>query len=494
MSAVQSLIEGGYIVFSWPTIGWLVAGLLLGIVLGAIPGIGPGIGIALALPLTLPLDGIAAIIFLTAIYFGGMYGGSISAILINTPGTPAAAATTFDGNPLAKKGRSLDVLATSATSSAIGGIIASTLLILISPLILTVVLAFTSPAYFLTAIVGLSLITVATQGSIIKGLIAGAFGLLISTIGVAPMAPTSRYNFGIIELFDGLHFVAVLVGLFAISEMFILAGKTGGISEQIQTEGSATSGIKETFRYPINLVKSSVLGVIIGAIPGAGAAVANFVAYAESMRSSDDPDSYGKGNIRGVVAAESANNGTVGGSLVPTLAFGIPGSGSTALLLGGLLLHGLQPGPRLFGDQLNLTYALFISLFVSSILIFIIGVRFVIYTRHILTIDTSYIIASVVVLAVLGVLSFRNNWIDPITMVAFGILGYYMRKHDYSLIAIVLGIVLGPIAESNLHRSLQLSGGSWDIFIEDPLSILMIGVTIFILLTPLIKRIFNKNS
>jgi putative tricarboxylic transport membrane protein len=485
MSTVNAFFEAVNIAFSWPTFGFMILGLLLGMFFGSLPGIGSSLGMAIILPLTLPLEGISAIILLVSIYSGAMYGGSIAAILVNVPGTAAAAATTFDGYPMSKQGKAKNALALSATSSALGGFLTIIALFLVSPVLVEIVLLFGSPEYFLIALLGLSMITIVSQGSIVKGLTAGFFGLLLTTIGIAPVEPTLRYTYGWFALRDGLSYVAGLIGLFAITEMLILASEQGGISDaDISIEGSLRDGVRDALSHPVHIVKSAFLGMGIGAIPGSGASVSNFIAYGEAMRASENPDEFGEGNPEGVIASEASNNGTVGGSLIPTLSFGIPGSGSTAVLLGGLIMHGLIPGPDLFSTQLPQTFSLFVALLVGNVIILGIGLSVITRLSYITQIDTHYIIPTILVLATLGALALRNNWVDVFTILALGFIGFYMRQHNYSIIAFVLGIVLGPIAEQNLLRSLQLSGGSLDIFIEKPLSLVLVVAIILILVGP----------
>lgn len=488
VAIIDSLIQAVHLLFTWPTIGWMVLGLLLGIIAGALPGVGASLGMAIVLPLTLPLQGINALILLIGIYSGAMYGGSISAILLNVPGTGGAAATTFDGYPMTRAGKSITALTIAATSSAFGGTISTLTLIALSPFLIEFVLAFGSPESFVIAILGLSMIAVVAKSSLGKGLLSGAFGMLIATIGIAPIFPEQRYTFGMLVLYDGLHFIAVLIGVFAISEMLKLSGEEGGISKsEDYLSGSKFEGVFEVLKHPFKVIKSAWIGMAIGAIPGAGSSIANFVSYAEGMRSSQDPDSFGEGNPEGIIATEASNNGSIDGSLVPALAFGIPGSGATAVLIGGLIMHGLRPGPALFSESLHLTYAMYLSVLVGNAIIFLAGVFVVTRLSSITTINTNIIIPMVTVLAFLGGITLRNNWIDIVTILALGILGYYMVKNNYSIIALVLGVILGPIAEENLHRSLQLSGGSWDIFVASPISLVMIVMLFIILLGPFVS-------
>lgn len=487
MAIVEGLTQAMEIVTSGQTPLWILVGLLLGLVFGALPGIGATLGMAIVLPLTVPLDGADAIILLISIYSGAMYAGSIPAILVNVPGTAGDAATTFEGYPLARKGKAINALSVSALSSGIGGLFAVGVLILISPVLVELVLLFGSPQYFLMAILGLSMISVVTKGSTAKGITAGAFGLLLATIGIAPTLPIERYTFDQLALYDGLDYVAVLIGLFAIAEMIVLSEEEQVSKAAAGLQGSVSEGIKKTLSYPITLVKSSLIGLIIGAVPGSGASISNFISYGEAMRSSKHPELFGEGTEEGVVATDAANNGTVAGALIPTLSFGIPGSGSTAVLLGGLIMHGLRPGPDLFTTELAITYSVFLALLLGNFIILFVGLVVVPRTGYLTQVDTKVIIPVIVVLSSLGALALRNNWVDVWTIVALGSVGYFMKWYNYSVIAFVLGVILGPIAEENLYRSLSISGGSVSIFLEDPLSLLLIVFTIIILAGPYLK-------
>lgn len=484
---LEPIIGGLEIVFSWPTIAWLILGLFFGIFCGAIPGLGATLGMAIALPLTFPMDSESAIIFLVSIYSGGMYGGSIAAILINVPGTSAAAATTLDGYPLSRKGLAREALSISATSSGIAGIITIITLILISPFLVQVVLLFGTPEYFLMAFLGLAMITFIVQGSMIKGLIAGFMGLGYTTIGFAPMDPEPRYTLGYLPLYDGLNFIVAIIGLFAIAEMLKLSREKGSIEkERVDTGGRLIDGVKNTIKRPITLIKSSYIGMLVGAVPGAGASISTFVAYGEASRSSNE-DTFGQGNKTGVVATESSNNATISGSLIPAISFGIPGSSATAVLIGGLIMHGLIPGPDLFADEIHTTYSMFIALLIGNILILAFGLTLLTKATVITRINTEYIIPVIIVLGITGAFAIRTNWIDIVTVVFLGILGYYMKTYGYSLIAFILGAVLGSIIEENMVRTIQLTDGSILELISRPISALLLFLIVIFLATPLLQ-------
>lgn len=491
---VENIIEAFSVLFSWPLIGWMILAVLIGIIVGAIPGVGASLGMAIVLPLTLYMDRFVALVLLVGIYSGAMYGGSISAILINAPGTGGAAATTFDGYPLSRQGKAMEALAISATSSVFGGSLSLLVLILLTPVLITLVFMFGTPEYFLVAIVGLAMITVVAKSSIFKGLVGGAFGMLLATVGQAPNSPTMRFTFDNLSLYDGLSFVAVLIGLFAISEMIKLSTETGGIAKETSVmSGSLTSGVKTTLQKPVTVIKSAFIGMGVGAIPGAGSSVANFVAYAEAVRASKNPDEFGSGKPEGVIAPEASNNGSIGGSLIPTLAFGIPGSGATAVLLGGLLMHGLRPGAALFDTEIVTTYVMLLSILVGNVVILIFGLFVVTKIGGPITqVNTDFIIPMVIVLSLLGGYTLRQNWVDILTILVLGIIGFYMVKHNFSIIALVLGVILGPIAEENLYRSLQISGGEWSIFVTRPISLLLTLAFVLIIFSPILSELRSE--
>lgn len=492
MSVAGLTADAALILLSWPMIAFLFVGFFIGMAFGATPGVGGSLGAALVLPLTLPFEGEQALVLLVAIYAGAMYGGAISAIVLNVPGTGAAVASTFEGYPMARKGQALYALAISAVSSSLGGIVGAGILIALSTFLIAAVLMFGAPEYALVAVLGLALIPSISRHSPLKALFAGALGLLIATVGLAPMAPIYRYTFGWLPASDGFSYIAVLLGLFAISEMIKLGKEGGTIAKQeIQDDTGYLQATKDgtvyVFKHPYVVVKSAIIGMIVGAIPGAGASVSNIVAYAEQVRQRPD-DPWRTGHEPGLIAAEAANNGTVGGSLVPVLSFGIPGSGTSAIILGGLIMHGLRPGPDLFAEELDLTILLFTTIIFSSIIIFVFGIWVITRIDIITRIDTNIIIPMVIVLSVLGGYTLNVNYFDVMTVIAIGLLGYFLRLYGFSIIAFLMGVILGPIVEENLYRSLQISNGSYWVFTRRTLTIVLLLMTVLILLLPILSQ------
>lgn len=489
----MAVVEAIATVFSPPIMLALLVGLILGIVLGSIPGIGGVIGMAILLPLTTELDGMLAIVLLTAIYLGSLYGGAVSAILLNIPGTSAAVASTFDGNPLAKEGKAMYALSISAISSSIGGFLSAVVLVLLIPFLVPVVKAVGTPQYFLIAVLGLVVLPFVSRGSQIKSLFAAALGLLITTIGISPVTSTVRFTFGVTELYNGIDYVAILLGLFAITEMINLVGLERDNIAQGNPgfdRDSVVSAAGFVLKNPGTVIKSSLIGLGIGSIPGAGASISNLVAYGEAVRSSDDSDSFGKGNEVGLIAAESSNNATAAGSLVPVLSFAIPGGAASAIILGAMILHGIVPGPQLFITDVTLVQSIFIAIGVGSLLILVIGLAGVTKLAKVTTLDKDLIIPFVVIFAICGSYTLNLNYVDILTVFAAGTIGYLFRKYTYPVVSLLLGTILGGIIETNFFRSMSLGG--LGIFITDPLSIILLIGILMALAGPHLERLSSR--
>jgi len=473
-------VQGFFLVFTGATIG---------LIIGAIPGLGPDIAIAVLIPFTFGMDPNLALIFLLSIYTGGMAGGAVSSILINAPGTSAAAATTLDGYPMAKKGEAITALSIAMTSSAFGSFFGPLILLFLIIFISKFIMIFGTPEYFLLGLLGIVLIAAIGRESIFKGLIAGTFGMMLTSIGMAPMGFEMRYTFGFPALYNGIGVLPAILGLFAVAEMIKLAGeKRRGISERIDIIGSRIEGIKITFKNYYVLITSAVIGFIIGVIPGVGGTTACFIAYSSAKQSAKDSDSFGKGNPKGVIAAEAANNAVVGGAMVPTLMFGIPGSSTTAILLGGLLLHGLRPGINLFrGDGLILTYALILSIMLAGIFTFVIGNLSSPFLGKITLIRKEILIPLVLLFAHLGIYIIEFNFLHVLLVLFFGLLGFLLIKNEYPLIPFALAIVLGPLIEENFDRTIKMGGGSLIILFQRPVSIILIIIILYVLVTSFLK-------
>lgn len=464
-----------------------VVGFLVGTFGGIVPGIGGALTLSLLVPFTLALGPESAVILLAGAYTGTMYGGGIPAILLNTPGNSSSAAVTLDGYQMARQGRAVTAISASAVASSIGSFLGGIFLIAISSVLISFVLLFGSPEFFMLAVVGLATIVIASRGSMVKGLIAGAFGALLTTIGSTVISAETRYTFGLPELYGGVNLIAAFIGVFAVAEMMRLSGQHGSIAEKMEIKGSRLEGITITLKNWVTVLKSTVIGVFIGTVPGEGGTVANFLAYVEAKRSSDDPSSFGGGNPAGVIAPEASNNATISGALVPTLSFGIPGSSTSAVLLGGLLLLGLKPGPGLFDENIVVTYTLLGSILVGAVITFVLGVGLASWFGRVPSIPNNVLIPIVVAVSLVGAYTAEFNFFYVWQVLFFGFIGYVLIRHGFPIIAFILGIILGPLAEDNLYRSFQISGGDiFTFFLSRPLSMTMLALTVFLLSWPAI--------
>ncbi|MFH1758931.1 MAG: tripartite tricarboxylate transporter permease [Pseudomonadota bacterium] len=478
---MSSFIAGVAQVFSLQTFPFLFLGVAGGIIVGALPGLTASVGIILLLPLTYQLDPSTAMVMLCGMFCGAIYGGSISAILISTPGTPSAAATVLDGYPLTQKGQAGKALGVATIASAVGGIISTFCLIFIAPQLARFALKFGPEEYFALMVFGLTIIGSVSGKSLTKGIIAGLFGLLIATIGLDPVTGYARYSFNIPNLMSGFSLLPVLIGLFAISEIFIQLENTA--RQTYQQIGRKIGNVLPTFKEIKNLspliILSSLLGTIIGVIPGTGGAIASFLAYNEAKRWSKDPDSFGKGNIAGVAAPEAANNATTGGAMVPLLTLGIPGDVVTAVMLGALMLIGIRPGPLMFKEHADVINAIFAGMMMANFLMLVLGLLSVRIFPYVLKVPHSILFPIIFALCFLGSFSLNNSIYDMAVALGFGVLGYVMRKNGFPAVPIVLGIILGPIAEDELGHALILSKGDWLVLFKAPIAIFFYGLAVF---------------
>lgn len=474
---------------------FMVLGVAGGIIVGALPGLTATMALALMLPFTFSMDPEAALIMLGGIYIGAIYGGSISAILINTPGTPSSIATTFDGYPLARKGKAEHALVTAAFSSGVGGILGGLALLFFSPMLAKLALQFGPPEFFWIALFGLTIIATLSTGSVLKGFIGGAFGMLISTIGIAPIGGVSRFTFGFAPLQGGLDLIVVLIGLFCIPEVIAMVEKrdlSGKASLHRRTKGAARSMIGQLVKKPALFFRSSVVGIITGIIPGAGGNVASLLSYDVTVRLSRDKSTFGQGNPEGVAASETSNNAEVGGSLIPLLSLGIPGAPPAAVLLGALMIQGITPGPDLYSRYPDLVFLFIWAFILANGVMFLLGFFGARYVGQIINLPTHYLAPVIVMLSVVGSYAIRNNLLDVIMMVGFGVFGYWAKRWRFEPAPIVLGLILGPIAEAGLTQSMlmgQAQGSVWGVFVTRPVTLMLILLCVLSLLWPILGRI-----
>jgi len=433
---------------------------------------------ALLLPFTVGMDPTTALVLLASVYVGAVYGGSIPAILIRTPGTNSASATVIDGYEMAKQGRAGEALGISLMSGLIGGLFGLLVLVLATESLAKVALAFTPAAYFSLGILGLSVIAGLAGGSMLRGVIAASIGLMIAFIGSDPVSGVQRFTFGSADLLDGVKPILVMVGLFAVTEMLVQIGEPpwaqgGQASTQLKLPDWAMS--KRLFKPQ---AIGAVIGTIEGVTPGAGGTIAAFMAYSEAKRWSKHPEEFGKGSPEGVAAPESANNVVTATALVPLLSLGIPGSNSAAILLGGFLIHGLQPGPMLFQKAPEVVYGLYGGLFIANIAMLLIGLVILGPCMWLVNRPKPYLIAFILALVMSGVFAIHQSIFECGLVLAIGVLGYGMRLLRLPVLPLVLGLVLGYLVESNYRRSLLISGGEHSIFLTDPVSALLLAIAL----------------
>jgi putative tricarboxylic transport membrane protein len=492
---MPSVVEGFLFVLHPMHFPFLVLGAGLGIVVGALPGLTASVGIILLLPFIFYLDVSTAMVMLCGAFCGGIYGGSISAILISTPGTPSAAATVLDGYPLAQKGEAGKAIGVATIASTAGGIISTFCLMFFAPKLARIALQFGPEEYFALTVFGLTVIASVAGKSLTKGIISGLFGLLIATVGIDPVEGYARFSFDIPDLMGGFSLLPVLIGLFAISQIFVQMEMIDrGVTRYDQKIGKVLPSMKELKKLFSVIISCSFLGTFIGIIPGTGGAIASFLAYNEAKRWSKDPDSFGKGNITGVAAPEAANNGTTGGAMVPLLTLGIPGDVVTAVMLGCLLLIGLRPGPLLFKENPDVVVAIFAGLLLANVLILLLGVVSVRVFPKVLRVPPAMLFSIIFTLCFLGSFSLNNSTYDMFIALVFGVVGYIMQKYGFPVAPVVLGIILGPIAEDVLARALIISHGDWSVLFKSPISIFFYVISTLSVIYSLRRQFAGKKA
>ncbi len=474
-------IVGFSAILTVKTIFLIALGVVVGIIFGAIPGLTATMAVALVLPITYGLGPVQGMAVLLALYIGGISGGLIAAVLIKIPGTPSSIATTFDGSPMAERGEAGRALGIGVFFSFLGGMIGFIALFFIAPPLAKIALKFSPMEYFAIALFSLTMIASLSGKSLSKGLVAGLVGVLLACVGNAPIDAFPRFTYGIYSLEAGFNLLPALIGLFAVSEIMKTAEADVSMKDvkvanfSIKGFGVSLKEFKEQF---VNMVRSSVIGTGIGILPGVGSGISNIIAYLAARNSSKHPEKFGTGCIDGLVASESSNNATIGGALVPLLTLGIPGDTVTAMLLGGLMIHGIAPGPLLFQTNGDIVYSIFAVLIVGNVFMLIaeyFGMRMFV---RLLRIPKHYLLPAIIALCVVGSYGVNNRIFDVATILIFGSLGYVMSKFNYPLPPIILGFILGPIAETNLRRGLMYTEGDFLPFLTRPIAagFLLIGL------------------
>jgi putative tricarboxylic transport membrane protein len=472
-------------------------GVIWGILGGALPGISPSIAMALLLPFTYDLQPTVAIVLLASTYVGAEYGGSIPAILIRTPGTNASVATTIDGYELMKQGRGGEALGISLMTGVLGGLFGLAMLVLMTEPLARVALLFTPPAYFALGVLGLSIIGSLSEGSMLKGLIAGVIGLMIATVGTDPLSGVGRFTFRLPELIEGIPFILVMVGIFALSELMVQSAEpdwSKAEKDKVRDTRLRLPSLATLWRLRRAQGIGWFFGLLEGLMPGGGGSVAAFMSYNEARRWSKEPEKFGHGSEEGVAAPESANNVVACTALIPTLSFGIPGSNSTAVLLGGLLIHGLQPGPLLFTQRPDIVYGLFGGLVLANVGQLLIGILILTPAIWLVNRPKPYLMGFIYALIFAGAYSIDHSLFDLGIVLAAGLLGYVMRVFGFPFLPLVLGLVLGYMIEANYRRSLLITNGDHIVFVQDPISALLLAAALLFIVISGLREMRLRRS
>ena len=466
----------------------IVLATLGGILVGALPGLNATNGVALLLPFTITMEPIAAIAVLTTIYCAATFAGAITAILINTPGTSASATTCLDGYPLAQRGEAGRALGMAAVSSTIGGIISVLCLMAAAPLLAGAAYKFAPPEYFALTVFGLSMLASIGEESSIKSIMSGAFGVLLATVGIDLLTTVERFTFGMNELTEGIGFVPVMIGVFGIAELLTQAGQLGIVRERITLRAIQLPSKADYQKTWKAILRSSGIGTFIGILPAEGATIASMIGYNEAKRWSKTPEEFGKGSIEGIAGSEAANNSATGGAMVPTLALGIPGSPTAAVILAGLMVHGLRPGPTMFTEQSTFVFAIFWSMLLVNVLFFFVGLYGARIFARATLIPLTILWPMVFLFSMVGAYALDQSMIDVWIALIFGVIGYLMKKYGFSVVSLAIGLILGGMLEKRLGQSMVMLDEQWWLIATRPLSLLFLVLTVLALAGPFLLR------
>jgi putative tricarboxylic transport membrane protein len=481
---MEHILNGFVMALSLHNLLFLLLGCIVGLIVGVLPGLGPIFGVALFLPLTFSLPVDTSLILLTAIYAATAYGDGITSILLNVPGGPSGLAITFDGYPLTQQGKAGMALGALAGSAIFGDMMGVLALATIAPLLSNFALKIGPAEYFMLTMFGLSMVSMVGRGKgqVLKGLILGCFGLAVSFIGRDTITGAMRFTFDITYLEDGIPFIPACIGLFALAQTFALSEEDGCIAGEHVLVTKPWSGVFATLKYWYVTIRGALVGIILSIIPGIGITTASLMSYLVEQRTSKDPDSYGKGNIRGVIAPQAAANATTGGELIPALSLGIPSGPCSAIFIAALTLHGLRPGLQFFSSGGDEPYSLFAGMFLAAIVFFILGITSTPLFARVSKIPKALLVPTIVVLSFAGSFAINNMVEDLIVTAVFGVVGYFLFKYNWPVPCLVLGLILGELAESNFQRALLVSDGSYRIFVSSPLALGLFLIIVSMLL------------
>ena len=464
----------------------LLVSTLGGVVIGALPGLNATNGAALLLPFTLSMEAIPAIASLVAIYCSATFAGAITAILINTPGTPASATTCLDGYPLAQRGEAGRALGLAVVSSTIGGVLSVICLMMAAPLLARMAYHFTPPEYFALTLFGLSMLASIGEGSPLKNLISGTFGVFLALVGVDMLTSVERFTFGSHDLYDGIGFVPVMIGIFGISELIVQASSLDKRKERVSMKAVQLPTRDDYRQVWKTILRSSGIGTFIGILPAEGATVASMIGYNEAKRWSKTPEQFGKGAIEGIAGSEAANNAATGGAMVPTLALGIPGSATAAVILAGLMVHGIRPGPSMFTEQANFAYTIFWSMMLVNLLFLVVGLTGAKIFARVTLIPTQVLWPCVFMVSIVGAYALDQSMFDVWIVLISGIIGFFMRRYGFSVVPLAIGLILGEMLEQRLGQSMVMLDEKWWLMFTRPLALLFFCLTIAALFGPVL--------
>jgi putative tricarboxylic transport membrane protein len=486
---LQSLVHGFSVALTPINLLWGFIGVTLGTFVGVLPGVGPALTVAMLLPLTVKLDPTGALIMFAGIYYGAMFGGSTTTILLNTPGESASIATALEGNLMAKKGRAGPALATCAIGSFVAGTIATLLVTMLAPLVIEIALKFGPAEYFALMVFAFTTVSAVIGSSTVRGLTSLFIGLLLGLVGIDSQTGQSRFAFGVPELLDGIDVVVLAVGLFAVGETLYVAAYSSRVEEQLEEMRGSLWMSKEDWKRSLPAwLRATGIGFPFGSIPAGGAEIPTFLSYATERKLTKYPHEFGHGAIEGVAGPEAANNASVTGALVPLLTLGIPTSATAAVLLGAFQNYGIQPGPLLFQTQPDLVWGLIASLYIGNILLLILNLPLVGIWVKVLAIPRPMLYAGILVFATVGAYSLHHSVVDLLILYVCGLLGFVMRRWDIPVGPAVIGLILGPLAETQFRRALSISQGDTSVFITQPISAAVLGLSALLLILPLLWK------
>lgn len=493
MGVYTDILQGIQAVFSFSGILFILLGVLVGTVVGIMPGLGPITAIAVMIPMTYGMEPHLAIFLMAGVYYGAVFGGSTSSILLNAPGAASTVATAFDGYPMAKKGEPGKALAIAAIASFVGGTVAVIFTTFFAPMLAKIATTFGPPEYFALMFLGLTAIASLSEGSIVKALISATLGFMVTTIGIDSQTGVSRYVLGSSNLLGGIDFLVIAMGLFALGEVsYLIINRKNKTSDKLTKNFKISLSKKDVKEMRGPMARHSLSGFFVGILPGAGATIASFLAYLSEKRISKNPEEFGKGSIKGLTAPETANNAASTGSFIPLLSLGIPGSGTTALLLGALLVMGIQPGPQMMVNEPQLFWGVIISMYIGNIFLLILNLPLIPYIARVLAIPRPLLITLVITLCLIGIYVVSFNTFDLYLLLIFGILGFLMKRLEFPLAPFILAFILGEMMETALRQSLTLSNGNWLVFIENPISLVMLILAALLLLYPFVSFVIKK--